>query len=1085
MKLCKAVKPPDEANRSIILEDLDSTLLVEAAAGTGKTTSMIGRMVRLLATGKCRTDTMAAVTFTRKAAAELRSRFQIELEKEVRNTHSCPKDLLSKALNNVERCFIGTIHSFCSRMLRERPVEAGVRLDFQEIDETEDQGLRFRAWNQYLTGLYADDAPILGELEDLGVEIGQLEPSFMRIANYPDVDDWPATKVSLPDPEPAKKALADLVNHMEQLLPVLPQYPGNDKLIPKYHLIPLMYRQARGFAHVYELMDILAEFKELDPVFKMWPGGASQAKYELEKWDQFRHQYAEPLVKSWKEHRYEPILRAILPAVAIYDKLREESGKLNYSDLLMRAAGLLRNNPKVREYFLKRFTHLLIDEFQDTDPVQAEVMMLLAADNPHEADWHKCRPVPGALFVVGDPKQSIYRFRRADIVTYNQVKKIITRNGGKVITLSANFRTLGPIVEWVNGSFEHEFNKFPGECSPEYVPLLRVRNDGGGSDLAGIRTLRIPAGYSTKEKIALYEADFIARTIRNAIDKGLTVHRTTSEIEAGLKTEAHPGDFLIITPKMANLTAYTRKLQDLAIPHQVTGGSAFNQASELSLLHTCLVAVTQPGNQIALLAVLRGELFGISDPDLYDYKRAKGRFSYHSEVPDSLDTTISVPFKEAFRRLQNYRRWLTEMPPVTAVEKIIADLGLDVRAAASVGGNVQAGSLLKAIELLRKAQAELWTVPDLVDYLGRLTVQREDHDAIPVLPQGDSVVRVMNLHKVKGLEAPIVFLADPTGSSNHQPIVHIDRSGRKACGYLAIEGTLWGRNRSHILAQPQDWDFYAAREKQFQDAEKLRLLYVAATRAGSLLCVSQRSSRNNQNPWAFFETLTKSFPVLDDPGTQQIPIEKKLTVFGQDFRNGGEHIRQRWESAAQKTYESVSVKSVTSQQVKFKYSVSEHGVEWGSVIHLLLETSMLHPQADLEWLAEASLSDMGIDIGLAKEAIQTVHAVTGSDIWMRAGDSEHHMVEVPFQVAVDGGVETGAKRQIMRGIIDLAFKEPAGWVIVDYKSDRVPESRLKDLVEQYGPQVRAYASAWVQLTGQKVSEAGLYFTHLQRYIQID
>ena len=146
---------------------------------------------------------------------------------------------------------------------------------------------------------------------------------------------------------------------------------------------------------------------------------------------------------------------------------------------------------------------------------------------------------------------------------------------------------------------------------------------------------------------------------------------------------------------------------------------------------------------------------------------------------------------------------------------------------------------------------------------------------------------------------------------------------------------------------------------------------------------------------------------------------------------------------------------------------------------------MLHPQADLEWLAEASLSDMGIDIGLAKEAIQTVHAVTGSDIWMRAGDSEHHMVEVPFQVAVDGGVETGAKRQIMKGIIDLAFKEPAGWVIVDYKSDRVPESRLKDLVELYGPQVRAYASAWVQLTGQKVSEAGLYFTHLQRYIQID
>jgi len=112
----------------------------------------------------------------------------------------------------------------------------------------------------------------------------------------------------------------------------------------------------------------------------------------------------------------------------------------------MRAAELLRHEG-VRRYFRRRFTHLLVDEFQDTDPIQAEVMLLLTADNPTEQDWRACKPVPGSLFVVGDPKQSIYRFRRADIVTYNMVKQIIQKNRGELLTLTCNFRTVPAITD--------------------------------------------------------------------------------------------------------------------------------------------------------------------------------------------------------------------------------------------------------------------------------------------------------------------------------------------------------------------------------------------------------------------------------------------------------------------------------------------------------------------------------------------------------------------------------------------------------------------------------------------------------------
>src|SRR5262245_42164852 len=163
--------PPDQAEREQILSELDRTLLVEAAAGTGKTTSMIGRMVALLAAGKCRTDTLAAVTFTRKAAAEIRARFQVELEKAVPQARGPARARLVEALEHIERCFIGTIHSFCARLLRERPVEARVDVAFEELDEATDRVLRANAWRTHADTLLATNAPLVSELAEMGMKL--------------------------------------------------------------------------------------------------------------------------------------------------------------------------------------------------------------------------------------------------------------------------------------------------------------------------------------------------------------------------------------------------------------------------------------------------------------------------------------------------------------------------------------------------------------------------------------------------------------------------------------------------------------------------------------------------------------------------------------------------------------------------------------------------------------------------------------------------------------------------------------------------------------------------------------------------
>ena len=180
----------------------------------------------------------------------------------------------------------------------------------------------------------------------------------------------------------------------------------------------------------------------------------------------------------------------------------------------MKAADLLRDKPQIRKYFRKRFTHLLVDEFQDTDPIQAEVMLLLTAQRETETDWRKCRPVDGSLFVVGDPKQSIYRFRRADIATYNQVRQIIERSGGQIVALSANFRTIGPLVDWVNGTFDQVFPDKATVHAPARRPMQIGRTEGSNGDLAGLRVLQVPSDCGDKYAIAEYEADLLAGRFR-------------------------------------------------------------------------------------------------------------------------------------------------------------------------------------------------------------------------------------------------------------------------------------------------------------------------------------------------------------------------------------------------------------------------------------------------------------------------------------------------------------------------------------------------------------------------------------------
>jgi ATP-dependent helicase/nuclease subunit A len=812
--------PLDHEQRRLVVSELDTTMLVEAAAGTGKTTCMIDRMVALLREGKCSIETMAAVTFTRKTAAELRSRFQVALEQETRAAEGLARQQLKSALDSVDRCFIGTIHSFCARLLRERPVEAEVDLAFQELDEQVDLGLRQKAWEYYVAALFARDDPILRELDELGVtglltkadtilaelnelglDVHQLADMFTQFASFPDVDEWPAEKVELPDLAPVLTQVEQYLQHMDTLAPSFPLDRGNDKLMNVYERLPRLYRHV-NVHRVAEVMNFLAQFRPVNVVQKMWPGGKQQAKPEKDRWENFART-VDPLIACWLEKRYEAVIRAIRPAVEVYNRLRLQAGGLNFQDLLLRAAMLLKDKPTIRQYFRDRFTHLLVDEFQDTDPIQAEVMLLLTADDPSQTRWRKCRPVPGSLFLVGDPKQSIYRFRRADIVTYEQVKEIITQNDGQVVPLTANFRSRPELVNWCNKTFENVFPAAATKYEPAACPMLVAQSERSDGQIVGINTVRVPAQCATNAQAVEFEAGQIARTIRHWLDTGATIPRTSKEIKDDITPRVTPGDFLIITWRKKTLSLFAQKLQELGIPHQVTGSSALGNVSEASLLSQCLSAVIEPDNPVALVAVLRGELFGISDPDLYSFKLTGGRFDYRTEVPANLDPSAAVQIREAFEHLQRHDRWLRRLPPVPAFERIAADLGLTMRALSSVGANERVGCMAKIFETLRSAQSQLHSGADLAELVKELVNGDVEFDGLPARPHETSAVRLMNLHKVKGLEAPVVFLAGAAGQFDHDVDLHIDRSGEKVRGYAAIRGPRQEWGKGLLLARPK------------------------------------------------------------------------------------------------------------------------------------------------------------------------------------------------------------------------------------------------------------------------------------------
>jgi ATP-dependent helicase/nuclease subunit A len=1035
---------PDQAARDLVEAALDRNLLVEAGAGSGKTESLARRMAAGIAAGRYEVEGMAAVTFTRKAAAELRARFQLDLERRLGSEADAGRRRrLETALARLERLFAGTIHAFCAHLLRERPVEAGVAPGFTELDDLEDDVQRRAAWRRYCERERAAGSPAFAALLEADLAPKDLDDAFATVCRFPEVA-FPPGDAPMPDPAPARRALERFWKRLEPLLPRrLP--PGTTCGVQQ------RARELRGrlrvadLARPAELAALLARWERSRRVVrKWWPDPAPVQRLV----DAFGDEVA-PFLAAWRRHCYGVAVRFLDGGRADAAEARRRAVTLSYEDLLQIAARLLRERADVRVALQRKYRWLFVDEFQDTDPIQAEVICLLAAEpsgGPGRADWTRVPLRPGALFVVGDPKQSIFRFRRADIETYGRVRARIETTGGTTVALTTSFRARPALCDWANAVFPRLFPRRATPQQPAFASLDAVR-EAGDVRRVGVRQLVVPDTVA-KRDVAQADAEAIARVIR-------------AEVVAGRRGF---GDFLVLTCRKKALTAYAAALAALEIPVEVSGAASFTESPAVGVLSTLLCALSDPGDEPALVGVLRGPLFGLSDVELFRHVQAGGSLRLTMPLPDD----ASGPVADVLRSLHELYRLTRRLPAPAAVERILEATGWLAAGAGESAAGAEAGHLLHAVDRVRRITETGGTLADAAAALEE-ALESSEVDSVPLESGRRDVVRLMNLHKAKGLEAAVVFLADPLNGLPEKADVRIVREDGVPRGYFQI------RRGYEVLAEPADWAAHAEAELEYVRAEGRRLLYVAGTRAKDLLVVS-RWAGGGSGPWHPFAPFLEEVPKLRVPDADA-PAASCVRATVESHAADSAARSARFAAGALPSWRVDSVTATAHRAAPVGRPVQagrvrepDTGLAWGTLIHGLLEHAARGPHRDRAHLARVAgwLAFDNPELRrVLPEALDTVERVLASDLWQQARAALELDAEVPFAARGDGADGP----IVLHGVIDLAFRTAEGWSLIDYKTD---QAEVATLVARHAHQVRQYATHWTALTGSSVAYAGLY-----------
>ena len=1092
-----AFTPKDQDARARVSESLGETLFVEAGAGTGKTTSLVARIMTLVQTGTTTLDKIAAITFTEAAASELRERVRDELEAAASdaNLPAERRERCRRGVEDLDQSHVGTLHGFASALLSERPLEAGLPPAFDVMDPiTADMDFE-EVWREWIEAALDEelDIPTL----PLALALGMTPANMRHIAvSFDDNHDLleNADLREVPAPEPlAISALDESAPEMERLLQFSklgdedPLYSHVQRLlaaIPRLAQIadrrsPLAYRRLSRLGKI-------AQSRGRQPDWDTDPASGVNACKLLKDTLKYLDVEAQAELEEIRRHALMPILRALRELIRGYVAKRKREGRAGFHDLLVWARDMLKDDRQARDYFRDKFSHILIDEVQDTDPIQAEIAVFLAArDGDDAAHWRDVQPEVGKLFVVGDRKQSIYRFRRADV---RQVTALKETMGGETLDLTQNFRSQKPIIEWVNRVFAQWMGE-GGANQAEYRSLdHRWEAKAGHPARPGVWRLGGAEDANNVAAVRASEVKGIAALISGIVGSRWRVldREATDEADDGGERyrPARHSDVCVLMPRRTALRSLEIALDDAGVPYRLDGSSLVFETQEVRDLMNCLRAADDPADQVALVAALRSPAFAISDAELLDFKSDGGRF-------DCLDDGVqpSGRVSEALaelRKTHEARTW-TSIPSL--IDRFIRDRRLMESALDHPRRRESWRRYRFIIESARAfSEAGGESLRRFIEWVDRQIEERARISETPV-PEGDEeAVRVMTVHGAKGLEFPIVILTGlNTAGRNAPDSVLFDR---ETGAVQARTGTAPG----YFLTSGYS-DLENA-EKEMSDDEEVRLLYVAATRARDHLIVSMyRTERDRTSAAAQIARLADGADdgesdlwrdALADGVSSTVPIpppaEPKTASYGDrahSMRARAEWLAER-ERVVARMGAPASVSATGLAQIAKEEPEEESDEPWrrgrggapiGRAVHSVLQTIDLATGAGIDDTARAQAVAEGIP-DRAAEVARLARTAIDSDIARRAVASGRLWREAPMSSPVPGGA--------MQGYIDLLFEEDGELVVVDYKTDAIDAEDVPDAARRYELQAGAYALMVSRATGRRVKEIVFLFLRPKR-----
>lgn len=1106
----------DSNSRNSIVRDIDKSFFVEAGAGSGKTTMLVSRMVAMVEAG-IEVDNICAITFTKAAANEFYERFQkLLIERsnpnykwedkghagQLSEPTGITRERCAKALKNIDLCFMGTIDSFCNMILSEYPIVAGIPSDSTLITDIEASLMYSQYFVKVCEGCYGDEIASVARMFSLlhkdGKQVfSECMPFFMDNRNvhfnFPKETDFDIDHIFEQPRKDLLKLLRFLCDHREL------RYEGNKESVAVWNDIDKLYGLLRRrWSTNYSR--ILSAIKKLSKICII--NGSTEAyPFELGSWfDQKKgfQKFTEDFTTTsnhLNKLKYSISMSLFTNCVAIFEDELRKKGRLTFFDYLYYLREMLKEDAKsggrLISNIYKRHKYFLIDEFQDTNPMQAEVFFYLTSEKPVE-HWEKCSPRPGSLFIVGDPKQSIYRFRGADVRSYLFVKELFTDHVGEVLSLTRNFRSTKVLCEYFNKEFSKLLPTVTDDQSKfDEIPLP----DETVGEFQGVYTYKIVEGKAADDFEEEHDHLQIPQIIKQLIFRDDYLIRAKGDNEP---RQIRYSDFMVITYGKVKLGPIMEEMRVNDIPVKVEGKIPFEINEGLIESFKLYSAITNTDDALALYGALTGKVLGLFSKNLLDYKECGGSLSLKSTFDRTgCEDEIVLKVADTIDNLKEWSRKASKMSPAALFVCVIEGFKIFEYVRPD---NIEV--LYYTIELIRNAEKAGIIVnhKDCIQYVSELLSGESDQERCLALSDKVDSVRMANLHKVKGLEAPIVILA---GAANRERPVskRIEHSTESTEGYVFKISPKDAGFKSSAFFETNLFDQpYKVAEETSRNAETQRLIYVGATRARNALIICNRyqltpsGNLTLNSKWSpiiendipdIFECVSARKDQLFTPRSSKDSVElykqgEQDSVIG---KKNEDSLRSNENASYEIVYPSLLrvLSKIPGEQAdesrdeeKAESFAHKYPRLLGTTIHKLMEIlvtskcSISTDDAVSQIVREYKTPTNEQFIEQLTTTLNTVaiamtaggYAQTNGapqDLLNTLHKADDVYCEAPFscKVCIDG------KDTIINGVMDLVYCVGGQWHIIDYKTN----ADGSDLDIKYKNQLAAYVKAFKEITG--------------------